>query len=295
LRFSVVIPTYNRKESLRRCLAAVTNQGYPDYEVIVVDDASTDGTGEMVQREFPHVRYFRQEANHGPAAARNVGIREASGDVVAFTDDDCLPPLDWLQRLFQGYRLHPEVTGVGGYLEAPDNLLSRSLIARYERSVGRDRYGAGDREIVAGFECPAGGTNNMSYRRDALLRIGGFDETFPLAAGEDADLKWRLCQQGARLLYVPVKMTHLQPYTWDAFRRQQITRGRGAVHFESKHEGRPPSIFRVLLRLGKRSLLLLIDLVSLRDWRLAAVRFAARWYDGLGQWQETQRRSSLRK
>jgi len=78
LRFSIVIPTYNRKDTLRRCLAAATSQDYPDYEVIVVDDASTDGTDEMVRREFPQVRYIRQEPNRGPAAARNRGI-EAAG------------------------------------------------------------------------------------------------------------------------------------------------------------------------------------------------------------------------
>ncbi len=76
---SVVIPTHNRKDLLRRCLEAATNQDYPDYEVIVVDDGSTDGTGEMVQHEFPQVRYIRQEPNRGPAAARNRGIEAAGG------------------------------------------------------------------------------------------------------------------------------------------------------------------------------------------------------------------------
>ncbi len=285
MRFSIVIPTFNRKTLLRRCLVAATSQNYPDYEVIVVDDGSTDSTQDMVRREFPQVRYFRQEVNRGPAAARNRGIWEATGEIVAFTDDDCLPPTDWLNRLADGYHRHLEVVGVGGYLEALDELLRDNILAQYERNVGRDRYGAGYEEVLAGFECPAGGTNNMSYRRDALIDIGGFDEQFPFAAGEDADLKWRLCQRGLRLLYVPVKVTHLQSYTWARFRRQHMIRGYGVVYFEQKHLGRAPGLFRVLLRLAKRTLLLFYELLSGADCRLAITRFAARWYDGVGQLQ----------
>jgi glycosyltransferase involved in cell wall biosynthesis len=116
MRFSVVIPTHNRKDTLRRCLATATGQVYPDYEVIVVDDGSTDGTGDMVQREFPQVRYIRQDPNRGPAVARNRGIEVADGEIIAFTDDDCLLPLDFLSRLAEGYQRYPEVAGVGGYL-----------------------------------------------------------------------------------------------------------------------------------------------------------------------------------
>ncbi|MDQ7028787.1 MAG: glycosyltransferase family 2 protein [Ardenticatenia bacterium] len=80
MHISVVVPTHNRKDLLRRCLEAVVSQDYPNYDVIVVDDGSTDGTGEMVQREFPQVRYIRQEPNRGPAAARNRGIEVARGE-----------------------------------------------------------------------------------------------------------------------------------------------------------------------------------------------------------------------
>jgi glycosyltransferase involved in cell wall biosynthesis len=95
---SAVVPTFNRIATLRQTLTALAAQDYPDYEIIVVDDGSSDGTGDVVTREFPAVRYVRQP-NRGPAAARNVGIRAALGDIVAFTDDDCLPPVDWLSRL----------------------------------------------------------------------------------------------------------------------------------------------------------------------------------------------------
>jgi len=168
--------------------------------------------------------------------------------------------------------------------------LRSNSLARYEHAIGRDEYGAGDQEVLGEFECPAGGSNNMSYRRSILDQVGGFDETFPYAAGEDADLKWRICLTGAKLLYVPVRVIHLQPYVWDHFRRQQITRGRGVVHFERKHRGRAPSPARILLRMGKRAARLLRDLAVEPDRRLAVIRFFAGWYDCLGQLHETRGR-----
>lgn len=287
---SVVIPTHQRADVLRRCLAALTAQDYPGrLEIIVVDDGSTDETpqvvGEFVRRNG--VRYLRQ-TNRGPAAARNHGIAAAGGEIIAFTDDDCLVPQDWVRRLVQGYRTHPEIAGVGGRLEPPAEYREHP-IAQYERSEGRETYGAGDVEVIGGFDCPAGGTNNMSYRRQVLEEVGGFDEDFPYAAGEDADLKWRICQRGARLLYLPVSVIHLQPYTWEAFRQQRRTRGRGAVYFEWKRKGHPPGYGRLALRLLKRLFQLVPDFLSPTHRRLAHVRFLARWYDALGQWEEVRR------
>ena len=285
---SVVVPTYNRADTLRQCLESLVGQDYAGpTEIVVVDDGSTDGTPQ-VSETFSGLIYLRQ-ANQGPAAARNHGIATAMSEIIAFTDDDCLAPPNWLSVIAGGYRRYPEVAGVGGYLEAPAHILSDNLLAQFERSVGLDEYGAGDEERVGGFDCPAGGTNNMSYRRQILLDVGGFDETFPYAAGEDADLKLRITQRGAKLLYIPVKVTHLQPYTWAAFCRQQLTRGRGVVHFERKHVGHPPSRLRVLLRLAKRAALIAPDLLSGTRRPLAFIRFAAKWYDGVGQLQEVRR------
>ena len=283
MRFSVVIPTFNRQATLRQTLAALVSQDYSDAEIIVVDDGSTDGTGDMIAHEFPTVRYLRQ-ANRGPAAARNFGIRESTGDLVAFTDDDCLPPRDWLTRLAEGYTRYPQVAGVGGGLIAPAESLASNIFARYERYIGRAVYAVGEQEYLGGFECPAGGTANMSYRRTMLNEIGGFDERFPVAAGEDADLKLRICQRGRRLLYVPTWMTHLQEYTWRRFRRQCYVRGVGRNYFESKHGGGYPSRLKIALRVVRRAANFPLDLARMPEKRLAFIKLA----DGLitcqGQW-----------
>ncbi|MGC8785923.1 MAG: glycosyltransferase family 2 protein [Anaerolineae bacterium] len=288
MRFSLIIPTYNRQALLRRCLTAAITQHYSDYEVIVVDDGSTDNTKEVVRDEFPQVYYIRQESNRGPAAARNRGIAAATGEIIAFTDDDCLVPADFLVRLAEGYQQYPEVAGVGGYLEAPEDVLQQNIFARFEAYVTHCVYHAGTEPYVGGFECPAGGTNSMSYRREVLLEVGGFDETFPYAAGEDADLKWRVAEQGYRLLYVPVKVAHLQPYHFRSFWRQHRQRGRGAVHFERKYYGRPPSLARLALRLAARWARWLPNILRLGSI-LATVKLLSELADWLGQWEEVTR------
>jgi len=287
MRISVVIPTYNRQALLSHCLTAATNQDYADYEVVVVDDASSDGTAGMVRERFPHVHYLRQVTNRGPATARNRGVREATGDTIAFTDDDCVPPSDWLSRLADGYRRHPSVGAVGGYQEASAEVLRTSLVAQYERHVNRQVYHVRDQEYWGGFECPAGGTNNLSYPRRVLQEVGGFDETFPVAAGEDAYLKWQIVQRGYRFLFVPIKVTHLQEYSLSAFRRQQVRRGMGAAHFEWRLYGHYPRPGRIFLRWVKRSLAFLPDLVRMGP-ALAFVQMFGGWADAWGQYQAWQ-------
>ena len=240
--FSVVVATHNRCGLLPRVVEAILAQSLPRarYELIVVDDGSSDGTEalgrELAAREA--VLYVRQD-NRGAAAARNRGIREARGDVVAFTDDDCLVPPDWLARLADGYARHPEVVGVGGRLVPTHEALRASAVARYEEAAAREVFGVGDAEAVGGFDCPAGGTNNMSYRRGVLADAGGFDEGFPPRVwGEDADLKRRVTDAGGRLLYVPVAVVHLRDYALGRFLGQCVERGRGEAHFRLKHDGR---------------------------------------------------------
>ncbi len=241
MRFSVVVPTRNRGGLLERVVAAILDQSLPRelYELILVDDGSTDGSETLAQELAARLGFkcIRQE-NRGAAAARNRGIAEATGEVVAFTDDDCLVPTDWLERLADGYRRHSHVAGVGGGLRAPEDVLARSAAARLEAFVATEVYGAGDSEVVGGFECPAGGTNNMSYRRQVLLEVGGFDESFgPRVWGEDADLKLRITRRGGVLLYVPVWVVHLRDYSLRSLLRQSFQRGRGEAHFRLKHEG----------------------------------------------------------
>jgi glycosyltransferase involved in cell wall biosynthesis len=284
VKFSVVIPTYNRKATLRQTLAALSAQGYSDYELIVIDDGSTDGTRAMVAAEFPAACYKHQN-NHGPAAARNVGIKAARGDIVAFTDDDCVAPTDWLARLADGYARYPNAAGVGGYLEAPESVLTRETLARYETFIARTVYGVNASEQFTGFSSPTGGTNNLSYRLSVLEQVHGFDETFRYAAGEDADLKWRICELGHQLLYTPVKMTHMQDYSWARLRRQSYFRGRGRTQFEIRR-GHKPSYPLLLARLTRALVVFPRDRLTMPERSFALAKCIERVWGVSGQWNQ---------
>ncbi|RMG93268.1 MAG: glycosyltransferase [Chloroflexi bacterium] len=284
MEFSVVIATHNRKDKLRNCLTAVSQQTIPPIQIIVIDDASTDGTDKIVTTEFPHIIYHKLATRSGPAAARNQGIRLAQGDIVAFTDDDCQPPPDWLEQLAAGFARHPEVVGVSGYQEAPDHLLQTNPIARAEQIARYQRWGkAAHQAQTGGYEIPGFGTNNVAYKRQILLEMGGFDESFPVAAGEDADLKWRITEKGHQLLYLPLKVTHYRDYTWRAEWASSIRRGIGAYWFEVRR-GHAPGFGRITLRLGKRLLSFVPDLFRW-PWPVPFVRLLSRLGDVVGQYQ----------
>ena len=237
--FSVVVPTHNRLETLKICLAALKSQRFSgsDYEVIVVDDGSQDGTLDYLKSivwEQPNLKVFSQR-NMGPAAARNLGIRSAIGQIIAFTDDDCLVGDDWLSRLYAGYQDFPQAAGMGGYLEAPKEVLGKSVIARLEYFETHVIYKAGQEAYLGGFESPAGGTNNISYLKRVIDQVGLFDEGFPVPAGEDADFKLRVVAKGYKIGYIPLKVAHLDPYSLRSFMRRSINHGIGSAFFESKH------------------------------------------------------------
>lgn len=286
MKISLIIPTHNRMMQLRACLQAALAQDHRDYEVILVDDASTDETGTMVRREFPGVEYLRMETNCGPAAARNCGIAAAKGELLVFTDDDCLIPPGFLSAIEVGYRQYPSVAGVGGYLEPPENLAASNPWARYEIYVTHVVYKAGSEPVLGGLDCPAGGTNSMSYRKEILVETGGFDEGFPVPGGEDADLKWRVVTAGHQLLYLPLKVIHLHEFDLRNFWRKQYTHGRGSIYFERKHKGYPPSALRLFLRGGKRTLRWVVHLLKLRDVSLATAIFVADIANLFGQIRE---------
>ena len=247
MRASVVVPTYNRPDTLERTVKSVLEQSIEEFELIVVDDGSDDEDqlallDKLADRS--RIQVLRQE-NQGPAAARNNGWRSASTDVVLFTDDDCLVPPDWIEQMLDAYDEYRDIAGVGGPLTPPDDLVESELFARYDWFKNEYVYELPDEPQRGGAEVHVGGTANMSYRRDVLEAVGGFDESFPVAAGEDADLKARVVEAGYELLYLPVAVEHRKQYTLEAFISQSIRRGRGEYFFWKKH-GRNRSTFRIL-------------------------------------------------
>jgi glycosyltransferase involved in cell wall biosynthesis len=187
LRVSVVIPTYNRRNYVRESLESVLSQTFPDFEVIVVDDGSTDGTHEVVQPYLSRVRYIRQE-NRGAAAARNVGIRNARGIYVAFMDSDDLSAPRHLQILHDFLEQRPDcamVIGNGAYLEGKFH--SRHTVISMERAKRLEEMGVTVKELFDGRVARLQGTMT---RKSVLEEIGFLDEWFRLSY--DLDLSLRL-------------------------------------------------------------------------------------------------------
>ena len=224
--FSVVIPTYHRRDELRACLAAIANLETPrdQFEVIVVDDGSPEPVHDLVRVWGGAVDItLVEQRNAGPAAARNAGAARAKGRYLAFTDDDCAPDPNWLQAFARHFHEAP-AAAIGGLtvnaLPDPYSAASQKLIDylyRYYHVVGAE----GRFFTTCNFACP-------KAEFDAL---GGFDESFPRAAAEDREFCERWIAEGHQLRYaddVVVRHSHLMSLA--GFLRQHFGYGRGAVH-----------------------------------------------------------------
>lgn len=224
-RISVVICAYNAERTMDACLASLRGLRYPDYEVIVVNDGSTDRTLEITQR-YPEVRIFSQE-NKGLSVARNVGIENASGTIVAFTDSDCVVDPDWLTYLAYKF-VHGGFVAVGGpNLPPPEDARVPACVAA---APGGPTHVLIDDEIAEHIPgC------NMAFLKSAMRQIGGFDPIYR-AAGDDVDVCWRLQNYGHPIGFSPAAMVwHFRRNTIKAYLKQQMGYGKAEAQLYFKH------------------------------------------------------------
>ncbi len=191
---SVIIPAFNAERTIGRCLEALTRQSLPgeDYEVIVVDDGSTDRTRLIVER-YAGVCLLTQE-RRGPAAARNAGATQARGDILLFTDADCEPTVDWLERMSAPF-CSEAIAGVKGAYQTRQ----RGMIPRFVQIEYEDKYDRMARDEYIDFI----DTYSAAYRRAVFLENGGFDTLFPTASVEDQEFSFRLARLGHKMVFVP--------------------------------------------------------------------------------------------
>ncbi len=225
---SVVVCTYNGARTLNECLESLMRLDYPDFEVILVDDGSRDATPQIAA-EFPQVHVIRQE-NRGLSVARNVGAKAARGEIIAYTDDDCVADENWLLYLVLGMR-DQNVAAIGGPNITPpsDNWIAKCVAV----SPGNPSHVMLDdrrAEHVPGC--------NMAVRRDVLLNLGGFDPQYR-AAGDDVDLCWRLMDQGYDIGFAPGAMVwHHRRCSIKTYFKQQKGYGRAEAMVQFKHPQR---------------------------------------------------------
>ncbi|HEX2096403.1 MAG TPA: glycosyltransferase family 2 protein [Solirubrobacterales bacterium] len=242
---SVVIPTKNRAEKLRSCLASLRGQG---TELVVVDDGSADR--ELVAQVVRDAgaKLVRLEGR-GPAGARNAGVAAAGGEVVCFIDDDCEAEPDWVEAV-AGPLVRGEVECAAGRTVVADEA---SAADRAWQAVANylQRVAAEPGSSSPGFAA----TCNLACSRRLLLELP-FDESFPAAAGEDRDWAARAAARGSAPRFTPdAVVTHRPDLTAASFLRQQYRYGKGAAQFRSTDPSRglgSPGFYAKLLGAGFR-------------------------------------------
>lgn len=278
---SLIIPTYERPTRLAACLHAVAQLDYPTdrLQVIVVDDGSASPPSEVVasfQSRLDITLICKPHA--GPAAARNAGAAQARGEFLAFTDDDCAPRPDWLRVLVDQLTATPNC-GVGGQTlnalgDNPYATASQLLITYLYKYYNAIPHQA--RLLTS---------NNLAVPARLFREIGGFDEHFGQAAGEDREFCDRWTHRGYRLIYVPEAVVeHAHAMSWRGFWRQHHNYGRAAFAFHVAHASRSGERVRMEpWRFYAELLSFPIQEMGLgRGWRLALLMGVTQIANGLG-------------
>ncbi len=236
---SIVIPTFNRSRILRRVLDSLYLQSYPRdrYEIVVVDDGSTDDTRRTlpsIREEAPCQLNYIEQDKRGPAAARNLGVRTANGDIILFLGDDIVARKDLLREHMNFQDEFEREAAVLGHTVWPPDM----KVTPFMRYIGEfgDQFGyrfVSDREELP---CTFFYTSNLSVRRATLLDNGLFDEDFRHAAYEDVELGLRLQKKGLRLVFNKNAVAyHYHPTTPSLFYRRQFLAGVSAAAVCRKH------------------------------------------------------------
>ncbi|WP_018291317.1 glycosyltransferase [Verrucomicrobium sp. 3C] len=227
-KISVVVCNFNGERFLDGCLRSLQRLHYPTFEIVVVDDGSTDGSRKVVEA-FEGIHLLCQE-NLGLAVARNRGIAAAEGEIVAFTDSDCIADQDWLYFLARAFQ-SGDLAGAGGPNIAPPP--TTAIEASIAAAPGAPTHVLLTERLAEHLPgC------NMAFRRSVLEAVGGFLPEFRVA-GDDVDLCWRLIDRGDRLGFAPGALVrHHRRSTFSAYLRQQAGYGKAEALLRFRHLGR---------------------------------------------------------
>lgn len=236
---SVIIPSYDRPAALRACLNGFCRIVAPFvWELIVVDDGSPTDLAGLLHGQFTALplRWIRQK-NAGPAAARNAGAKVANGRFLLFSDDDCIPHPYWLREVTEALVAYP-TSLVGGQTL---NALNENVYSEASQLLVNYLY-----DYFAGKDGRFFTSNNFGMARQLFWQIGGFDESMPLAAGEDRDLCDRWLAAGLALRYVPAaRIAHYHTLTLRTFWQQHVNYGRGARQYHARRANRERRCIKV--------------------------------------------------
>ena len=229
----VLVPFFNNKPTLIKCVTSILQCQPPADQIVFVDDGSTDG-GSKSLKNLP-ITLLKTEHN-GRAAALNAGLAKSNGDIVFFTDADCVVPTDWISKHLEMYE-KMQLEGVGGnLLPSQITIIETAKVLRYIHEFEKDRH------LKVNYQGVCLNGNNMSFRTKALKKVGGFDESY--IHGADADLTKRLLKEGYQLYRsTKITTTHLKVDSFFSFLKTSFLRGSTIRFNQEGHFG----IFRSLL------------------------------------------------
>jgi GT2 family glycosyltransferase len=227
--YTIIVCTRNGASRISACLHAIDTLTGGPYETIVVDDGSTDQTAEIVSKTFPHMLLLIIPPS-GLSAARNLGAEAATGEILVYTDDDCLPDIEWISRLDRAFQ-NPDIAAAGG-----PNLPPKANCT--EEAIISSAPGAPSHVLLDDIRAEHLPGCNIAVRREAFHSIGGFNPVFR-TAGDDVDFCWRLRDANYELGFVPGAFVwhHRRPSIC-AFLKQQIGYGRAERILLSIHPSR---------------------------------------------------------
>ena len=232
VKFSVIVPTYNSQETITRLLNSLASQTFKDFEVIVVDDCSHDDTPRIV-RSFPY-QYLRLAQNLGPAFCRNLGAQNAHGEILVFTDSDCVVDHRWLENIEKHFTPNNVAAIMGRLVLMPSTYLGDSISA-----LGFPAGGAIGFDKIWKVD-PKGFTDSLSscncaIKKDIFYNIQGFDTSFPYPGGEDSLLAYHLRKHNYQIQYCPeVLVFHKARDSFKGFLKWQFRRGISSFLFSTK-------------------------------------------------------------
>lgn len=220
---SIVIPAKNAQATMRRCLDSVLRLNYPNFEIIVINDGSNDNTASILI-DYKDLEIINTKGI-GPSAARNLALRKARGELIAFTDADCLVDRDWLKELRRGFEDFPEAAACGGRQELPSDATEfEKKIFLFMKKVGfitdYMRRARGERIVEVNHNASC----CVMYRKDIFLKEKGFLEG--LWPGEDVELDYRLKKKGYKIYFNPKAIVyHYRPKNLKKFLKMMYRYG----------------------------------------------------------------------
>ena len=191
---SLIIPTYNRLPYLKNCLRALKKQKFKNFEIIVVNDGSNDGTGNFLDSE-KNLKVIQHKKNLGPSISRNDGAGFASADILVFTDDDCEPEENWLLEIVQSFKDSDFIFGRTVYVRA-----------NYEGNFPE--------RIVQNPDALWPMANNLAFKKNVFKKLGGFDSYFDKFHNEDSELAIRAVSKNYRFKRLPSALVYHQKTNW---------------------------------------------------------------------------------